>query len=150
MAGKTRLMVVALAALSLLLAMGVAAWAGGYAPQKVVYHINSKDLKTIGGALRNIQNHINAVGEDKLDIIVVVHGGGHVMFRKGKTNDQIISKIKSLQKQGVKFGQCAITLQRKKLNLKRDMVIITEADLVPSGVAEIAKLQQDGYVYIKP
>jgi len=150
MAGKTRLVVVALAAVAVLMTMGVAAWAGGYAPQKVVYHINSKDLKTIGGALRNIQNHINAVGEDKLDIIVVVHGGGHVMFRKGKTNDQIISKIKSLQKQGVKFDQCAVTLQRKHLSLNKDMVIITEENLVPSGVAEIAKLQQEGYVYIKP
>ncbi len=150
MAGKTRLVVVALAAVAVLMTMGVAAWAGGYAPQKVVYHINSNNLKTIGGALRNIQNHINAVGEDKLDIIVVVHGGGHVMFRKGKTNDQIISKIKSLQKQGVKFGQCAVTLQRKHLSLNKDMVIITEENLVPSGVAEIAKLQQEGYVYIKP
>jgi intracellular sulfur oxidation DsrE/DsrF family protein len=150
MARKTKLMAVALFALAVLLVMGVAAWAGGYAPQKVVYQINSGDFTAIGGALRNIQNHINAVGEDKLNIIVVVHGGGHLMFRKGKTNDQIVSKIKSLQKQGVKFAQCAITLQRKKLSLEKDMVILTKADLVPSGVAEIAKLELNGYAYIKP
>lgn len=150
MTGKTRTLLVGLAALSIILAMSAVAWAGSYAPQKVVYQINSKDLTVIGGALRNIQNHINAVGEDKLTIIVVVHGGGHLMFRKGKTNEQIIAKIKSLQKQGVKFAQCAVTLQRKKLSLDKDMVIITKANIVPSGVAEIAKLQQDGFAYIKP
>jgi|Deesub1362A_J573_1020465.scaffolds.fasta_scaffold04155_5 hypothetical protein len=149
MHGKSKLLVVILAVMALALGAAVA-WAGGYGKQKVVYHINSSDFKVIGGALRNIQNHINAVGEDKLDIVVVVHAGGHVMFRKDKTNPQIINKIKSLQKQGVKFRQCVTTLKRKKIRLGKDTVILTEADLVPSGVAEIAELQMKGYAYIKP
>ena len=32
-----------------------------YSKQKVVYHINYDDPKAQAGALRNIQNHINAV-----------------------------------------------------------------------------------------
>jgi hypothetical protein len=38
-----------------------------YGKQKVVYHINYDNPKTQAGALRNIQNHINAVGAEKLD-----------------------------------------------------------------------------------
>lgn len=125
-------------------------FAAEYAKQKVVYHINSKDLTTIGGGLRNIQNHINAVGADKLDIIVVVHGGGHVMFRKDKSNEQIFSKIKSLKMQGIKFGLCTVTITRKKIDMDKQLKMISKEELVPSGVAEIAKLQQEGYVYIKP
>ena len=38
------------------------AQAQNYGKQKVVYHINYDNPKKQTGALRNIQNHINAVG----------------------------------------------------------------------------------------
>lgn len=47
-----------------------------YGKQKVVYHVNYDNAKKQSGALRNIQNHINAVGADNLDIRVVMHGNG--------------------------------------------------------------------------
>ena len=47
-----------------------------YGKQKVVYHINYDDPDTQAGALRNIQNHINAVGKENLDLKVVMHGAG--------------------------------------------------------------------------
>ena len=49
-----------------------AVFADGYAKQKVVYHINYDNPKKQAGALRNIQNHINAVGADNLDLKVVL------------------------------------------------------------------------------
>ena len=149
MTRTTMLVVACLAALALVTLGASAVLAGGYGHQKVAYHINSNNFKVIGGALRNIQNHINAVGEDKLDIVVVVHSGGFVMFRKGKTTPQILAKIKSLKKQGVKFAMCANTLRAKKLTLK-DMVGLTKDEIVPSGVAELGELQMKGYAYIKP
>ncbi|PIW01590.1 MAG: hypothetical protein COW41_02185 [Deltaproteobacteria bacterium CG17_big_fil_post_rev_8_21_14_2_50_51_6] len=140
-------MAMVLAAVCMSLLTALPAWSGEYPPQKVVYHLNNKDY--IMDVLRNVQNHIKAVGEDKLDVYVVSHASGVNMYLKDKTNDEIMSKIKSLQKQGVKFRQCEFTLQQKKLTLK-DTVILTEADMVKSGVAEIIKLQQQGYHYIKP
>jgi hypothetical protein len=50
-----------------------------YGKQKVVYHINyngGEDDKAYRGALRNIQNHINAVGAENMEIRVVLHGNG--------------------------------------------------------------------------
>ncbi|KAA3631374.1 MAG: hypothetical protein DWQ08_04950, partial [Proteobacteria bacterium] len=52
------------------------AFSAGYQKQKVVYHINYDDPKAQAGALRNIQNHINAVGAENLDLKVVLHGNG--------------------------------------------------------------------------
>lgn len=52
------------------------AMAGSYGKQKVVYHINYDNPKTQAGALRNIQNHINAVGAENLELKVVLHGKG--------------------------------------------------------------------------
>lgn len=48
----------------------------GYGHQKVVYHINYDNAKKQSSTLRNIQNHINAVGADNLEIKVVLHGNG--------------------------------------------------------------------------
>ena len=48
----------------------------GYGKQKVVYHINVDNPKQNAGALRNIQNHINAVGVEDRDIRVVMHSNG--------------------------------------------------------------------------
>lgn len=47
-----------------------------YGKQKVVYHVNYDNPKAQAGALRNIQNHINAVGVENLDLKVVLHGKG--------------------------------------------------------------------------
>ena len=65
-------------AFAALLTCSIVAWQSGdvragegYGKQKVVYHINYDDPKAQAGALRNIQNHINAVGKDNLDLKVV-------------------------------------------------------------------------------
>ena len=55
---------------------GCATTAESYGKQKVVYHINYDNPKAQAGALRNINNHINAVGAKKLDVKVVLHGKG--------------------------------------------------------------------------
>ena len=130
--------------------------------QKVVYHINYDDPKLQGGALRNIQNHINAVGADKLDLRVVLHGNGLALlvlpeshsrlpgFKHANANDQMTAKIDGLRNQGVSFKVCANTLKGKKVNLETDLHDVAKADVVPSGVAELAILQGQGFAYIKP
>ena len=66
--------------------------------------------------------------------------------KKGKTynfNDQIAS----LANRGVKFNICANTIRGKKIPTEK---INENADVVPSGVAHVAHLQQQGYLYVKP
>ncbi len=133
----------------------------GYGKQKVVYHINYDNPKAQAGALRNIQNHINAVGKDKLDLKVVMHGKGlslvlepdalkNTKLKYGNATDVITAKIDGLKQQGVKFNVCANTLRGKKINYEEDLYDVSKADIVPSGVAELAKLQAEGYAYIRP
>jgi intracellular sulfur oxidation DsrE/DsrF family protein len=133
----------------------------GYGKQKVVYHINYDNPKAQAGALRNIQNHINAVGKDNLDLKVVLHGKGltlllepdmakNTKFAKGNADDKVTANIAALKEQGVHFQVCANTLRGKKVNFEQDLYDVSKADIVPSGVAELAKLQAEGYTYIKP
>jgi len=126
------------------------ALAGSYGKQKVVYHINYDDQKKLNGTLRNIQNHINAVGKENLDLRVVVHGKGAALLLNAKEDLMLQEKIDNLKGQGIKFNVCNITLTRMKLDYKKDLFGVTDEDIVPSGVAEIAALQAKGYVYLKP
>ena len=132
-----------------------------YGKQKVVYHINYDNPKAQAGALRNIQNHINAVGAAKLVLKVVMHGKGLTLllepdsakdtkFKVGNSTDEMQAKISGLKNQGVEFKVCANTLRGKKISYEDDLYDVSKADIVPSGVAELAHLQAQGYAYIKP
>ena len=67
--------VITAALVSAIFGISISAQAG-YGFQKVAYHVNYDDAKRQAGALRNIQNHINAVGAKNMDIRVVMHGKG--------------------------------------------------------------------------
>ncbi len=134
----------------------------GYGKQKVVYHINYDNPKKQAGALRNVQNHINAVGSENLDLKIVLHGNGLAMllepdalttvpkFKYANATDKMTAKIDNLKGQGVGFQVCANTVRGRKVDVNDHLYNVDEKDIVPSGVAEVAKLQQQGYVYIKP
>lgn len=118
--------------------------------QKVVYHLNSDDAKHQMAFMQNVQNHINAVGKENLDLRVVMHGPGVSLLQNAKKNEDVKSRVDNLKLQGISFNVCANTLKGKKINAKTDMYDVTEKDIVPSGVAEIAILQGKGYAYVKP
>jgi uncharacterized protein len=117
-------------------------------PVKVVYHV-SEGLDQATAALRNIRNHLSADATAK--IVVVTHANGIDFLLDGakdKNGNEYQSNVQELVKRGVEFRVCKITLERRMIDAKR---VIEEAKLVPSGVAEVAKLQaKEGFVYLKP
>jgi len=115
--------------------------------EKVVYHIN--DSSNAMMALGNIRNHLNA--SPKAQIVVVTHGAGIdflIEDAKDKNGNPYDAVVQELANRNVKFRVCNNTLEARKIDRKR---ILPEATVVPSGVAEVARLQsQEGYVYLKP
>ena len=100
--------------------------------------------------MRNAQNHINALGEGNHEIRFVLHGNGVELLRKiSQESTDAANRIDSLRSQGVKFNICANTLKGPKIALE-DLHFAEQSDVVPSGVAEIGKLQQEGFVYLRP
>lgn len=141
----------ALVALALLLVTGTPAQAQrGYDRQKVVYHLNADDNRTLTMVLFNIQNHISAVGRDKIDLVLVMHGNGVGLLQKAGTDLAMQARIHELKQLGMRQRVCQATLRNKQLDYSRDLFDVAPEDLVPSGVAELARLQQQGYVYVKP
>lgn len=114
---------------------------------KAVYHIN--DSAVASAALRNIQNHLNA--DPKAKITVVAHGKGIDFLLDGAADangNPYDIKVEELMGRGVDFRVCNNTLTARKIDKSK---VLPGAVIVPSGVAEIARLQaEEGYVYLKP
>lgn len=115
--------------------------------EKVVYHIN--DASVARPAMNNIRNHLQA--EPGAKIVVVTHGKGIDFLLNDAKDDKgepYTAQIAGLKEMGVDFRVCANTLKARKLDKS---AVILDAQIVPAGVAEIAKLQaKEGYVYLKP
>lgn len=140
--------IVALAALA-----GGASADGRYGKQKVVYHINYKggeDDKAYRAAMRNVLNHIKAVGVDNIEIKVVLHGDGVGLLKDAVGNEKLASDVTNLKTMNVSFAVCNNTLVGRKIDYKKDLFEVFDDNIVPSGVAELSYLQQQGYTYIKP
>lgn len=131
-----------------LLAGSVPAQDNPVGPDKVVYHL-SAGLEQASLGLQNIRNHLEA--NPKAEITVVTLATGVDFLMKGaKTarGNEYRSMVEDLDLQGVKFRVCEITLRER--GLKREQ-FLPEARFVPSGVAEIARLQaREGYAYVRP
>jgi hypothetical protein len=114
--------------------------------EKVVYHINDSSIARI--AMRNVENHVTASPEAK--IVVVTHGKGIDFLLNEAKDDKgtFAPQVAGLKEKGVEFRVCRNTLKGRNLD---DKAVILEAQVVPSGVAEIGRLQaREGYVYLKP
>lgn len=116
-------------------------------PIKTVYHIN--DSSVANAAMNNVKNHLGA--DPTAKISVVTHGKGIDFLLDGaadKDGNPYNIKVEELQAKGVDFRVCNNTLISRKIDPK---TVLPGANIVPSGVAELGKLQNaEGYVYIKP
>lgn len=119
-----------------------------FAQIKVVYHL-SEGVPQASRAIGNIRNHLAA--DPAAKIVVVTHGLGIDFLLDGATNqlDQpFAGSISDLANKGVEFRVCNNTLVSRKIPTDK---VVMEAKVVPSGVAEVARLQaKEGFVYLRP
>jgi len=127
---------------ALMLATGLA-----WAQDKVVYHVSETESQALG-ALRNVRNHLDT--DPTAKIIVVTHAQGVDFLIEGakdKNGSPYAGPVSALKSRGVTFEVCEITLKTR--GLTKDQ-FLQEADFTPSGVVRLAKLQGQGYAYIRP
>jgi intracellular sulfur oxidation DsrE/DsrF family protein len=140
---------VAALAIALWLAFSTTPALSPLAPQssmRVVYHISS--TATARGALRNLANHLKASPEVR--IVVVAHNDGVDFLLRGardETGEPFEPEVKRFLERGVDFRVCYNTLERRRIGASE---VIPAATLVPSGIAEISRLQsKEGYSYMR-
>jgi len=115
---------------------------------KTVYHM-SEGIPQASRGLNNIRNHLAA--DPKAKIVVVTHGLGIDFLLQGATNQMeqpFAGAIADLANKGVEFRVCNNTLVSRQIDPGK---VAMEASVVPSGVAEVARLQaREKFVYLRP
>ena len=117
-------------------------------PVKVVYHLTA-GVEEAARAMRNIRNHLDA--DPTAKIVVVTNGAGIDFLLEGAEfgkGSKFAGPIGELANRGVDFRVCQNTLTTREISPDR---VAMEAKVVPSGVAEAARLQaREKFVYLKP
>lgn len=134
----------------LLVAIGLAMSFGSLQAQdiKVVYHVNT-GVDSASAILGNVRNHLNA--DPSAKITVVTHGPGIDFLLDGAKDNrgrEFSGMVSDLAGKGVQFRVCNNTLTTRNIDANK---VSMEAKIVPSGVAEVARLQaKEGFMYLKP
>lgn len=115
---------------------------------KVAYHVNT-GVETSAAILGNVRNHLAA--DPKAKIVVVTHGPGIDFLLDGAKDSkgrEFTGVVADLAGKGVQFRVCNNTLTSRNIDPSK---VSMDAKIVPSGVAEVARLQsKEGFVYLKP
>ena len=121
---------------------------------KVIFHIDEPSKGRADQVLMNITNLLNDLGDGNVEVELLANGGGvRALTKETKEPDgqagQVgqASLVEALSKRGVRFVACQNSLDH--LNMQRsDLVDLVE--VVPAGVSELVKKQNEGWAYIRP
>lgn len=143
----TGLVMSALVAALAILPVARDAMAAKSATRTVVYHID--DSARAIPMIRNITNHRRADAD--IRIVVVALGAGidflveDAMDDRGNSYDALVDPLMA---EGVEFRVCNNTLNGRGIAADK---LLLDVKIVPSGVAEVARLQiEEDAAYLKP
>lgn len=128
---------------------------GAFAEGKTHYlavHVDESDRQKLNMALNNVQN-VKSYYEQQGDgvvVEVVAYGPGLQMFVEGQSPVADRIKAMALESDDVTFAACGNTLKKMSEKAGKDLTLLEEATVVPSGVVRLMELQEDGYSYIRP
>lgn len=120
-----------------------------YQAQKVIYHVNYAEPGRLSETFTNISNHIEAVGEDRIDIKVMMHGKAIEFLRDAVEDEARQIQLDSLRLSGVQLLVCGNTLNGYNITTD-DLYEVEPEDMVQAGLPAIVDLQQKGYIYVRP
>lgn len=150
-----RLIIAAIAALAFLPITGHAQQAQSHQSKwvkshKVVIQIDSNDPAIYNLALNNAQNmreYYQKKGEP-IQIEFVAFGPGlNMMLDQSPVKDRLAEM--SHQK-GVTFSGCGNTMANRSKAENTLLKLLPEARVVPTGVARITELEEEGWTYLRP
>jgi hypothetical protein len=114
---------------------------------KVAIQVSTDDPTTQRIALNNAANLQKEFGMDNSRIEIVAYGPGLSILTQ---KSQLPERVESLISQGIRFSACHNTMEGIKRKTGHLPKLLENVEVVPSGVARIVELQQQGYAYVRP
>lgn len=118
---------------------------------KVAIQVSENDKNVMNRALNNTKNLIDlykAKGEDVTIEIVTFHDGLHMLRSESPVKDRIA--VMSLENPNLTFVACANTQTNQSKAEGKQVTLVSEAKVMPSGIIRLIELQEQGYTYIRP
>ena len=121
---------------------------------RLAIHVDQNDPQVMNLALNNATNvleYYRAKNED-VEVDIVTYGPDLHMLRADTSPVQ--DRIKRLKELAfpnkIEFSACNNTKQGMEKTEGKEITILSEALLVPSGVVRLMELQEQGWSYIRP
>lgn len=140
----------AAAALAALLLTAAATHAQG--PARVAIHVDENDPATMNMALNNAANifkHYSEVGRE-VHVEIVTYGPGLHMYRADTSPVRDKISLMALEHQTLAFSACLNTVEAMVQKESRDIDLLEEVTVVPSGAVRLMELQEQGWSYLRP
>jgi intracellular sulfur oxidation DsrE/DsrF family protein len=110
---------------------------------KVVIQLNTADTSAWSSTIGNIKN-LQKIWPGNLVVELVIHGKAVALLVAAKTH--LTNEVNELSKTNVQFLACENSMRKYHIE-KSDLLTI--ANTIPSGVAEIILKQEAGWSYLK-
>lgn len=121
-------------------------------PARVAIHVDEDTVSVMNMALNNAANIEKYYADKGEEVVVeiVTYGPGLNMLREdvSPVKDRIAEM--ALQYENLTFSACLNTVEAVKQKTQKDVPLIEEASVVPSGAVRLMELQQQGYAYLRP
>jgi len=119
---------------------------------KVAIQVAENNPQLMNLALNNAANLIGYYKKrgEKAVVEIVAFGPGLHMLREDTSPVKARVQTMSLENPELTFAACANTQANMTKQETKDVPIMSEAKVTPSGVVRLTELQGQGYAYIRP
>jgi intracellular sulfur oxidation DsrE/DsrF family protein len=120
--------------------------------KRVAIHIDENDPQRMNMALNNAANIYKYYEEkgEAVEVRLVANGPGLHMFREDTSPVKDRIAAMSLEHDNLSFAACGNTHRMMSKRSDGEITLISEAEMIPSGVVELIQLQGKGWAYIRP
>jgi intracellular sulfur oxidation DsrE/DsrF family protein len=118
----------------------------------LILQVNTNDAAAMNLTLNNAMNaaqYYEKAGEP-IKIEVVAFGPGLNMLREDTSPVKARIETMALSTPEVSFKACGITRENMRKAEDKDIPIVPQAEVVPSGVVRVMQLEEAGWSYVKP
>lgn len=119
---------------------------------KIMFHVDENDPARMNMVLNNAQNvnnYYKAKGE-KIQIEIVAYGPGLNMLVADTSPVKARISSMGMEIDNLRFSACNNTHQAMVKKAGKDIPLLSEAKVVPSGVVRLVYLQEAGWSYVRP
>jgi len=119
---------------------------------RVAIQVDTNDPATINLVLNNARNVVEyyTARKEEIAIEIVAYGPGLHMLRADTSTvkDRLQSLHESMPQ--INFSACENTKHGMEKAEGKEIVLVPEARLVPSGVVRLMELEEQGWSYVRP